>query len=901
MEWPGSRWWKFDLHVHTPASHDYRGDRGPEGCKALIRAALLAGVSGLAITDHNTPAGIEPMQQALIALRETMPENDPLAALLPAFALFPGAEVTCASGTHMLAVFPPGSPRDQVSILLNDCGIRPVRYGDKDAQAKCSEQEFCECAARQGALAIAAHVDAHRGALKLQDGQPQIHLFNHPDLSALEIHNGPVTLPTEVRRRHAFVSGSDAHCPEDVCPRFTWLRMTEPSFEGLRLALQDPDQALSSLTVPKDPNLRHAGSFIESVSVSRTRYMGQPDPWRMVFSPWLNTIIGHRGSGKSTLVALMRTVLRRDKNLPEPVQREQNLIVSQPEGRGDKGVLTPQTSVDLLYNKDGLQYRIHWDPAAAASGIAVRTSAGQWEGVPGDVRDQFPARIFSQNELFALADDPAALLRIVDEAPEVGRAQWDADWRLARDRVLDIRRALRRTAELQPEVDRLSGQLDELRRRLALLETPDNRRILETYERVHRQRAEMESRAQEMDELAAGLERTAAALQWPDVPPDLFLPEDATDAEVMVVLAEAGRTVTDASTGVAHAAERLRSGAERLRAILAASHWASRAEAARTAYEELRRQASADTSTPADYATLLQQRHEIERRMAAVQEEISTRGRLQAESEAAQQSLLALRGRLSSQRQAFVDRVLRHNPLVRIHVEPMGDVAPYGEEFWQRFGITRFEDTRQAAARDLIAAATVQARVQAIRSLVAGMEEAVAAGSNPWTQEKRFTAAAKRAGAEALDEAAVSLPEDLLQVSYRKTPGESFQLLQVGSPGQKSAALLAFFLSYGSEPLILDQPENDLDNELVSTLVVEQLKALKPRRQLIIVTHNANIVVNGDAEAVFSFEARGGQTRVPPEHSGGLDEPGVRDAVCRILEGGRAAFEARYRRIAANK
>ena len=97
--------------------------------------------------------------------------------------------------------------------------------------------------------------------------------------------------------------------------------------------------------------------------------------------------------------------------------------------------------------------------------------------------------------------------------------------------------------------------------------------------------------------------------------------------------------------------------------------------------------------------------------------------------------------------------------------------------------------------------------------------------------------------------------------------GKKFQPIAEGSPGQKTAALLAFILSYGTEPLILDQPEDDLDNHLIYDLIVQQLRETKLRRQIIVVTHNANIVVNGDA------------------------------SVCEIMEGGSQAFEQRYRRI----
>jgi len=72
------------------------------------------------------------------------------------------------------------------------------------------------------------------------------------------------------------------------------------------------------------------------------------------------------------------------------------------------------------------------------------------------------------------------------------------------------------------------------------------------------------------------------------------------------------------------------------------------------------------------------------------------------------------------------------------------------------------------------------------------------------------------------------------------------------------------------------------------------LWANKHRRQIIVVTHDANIVVNGDAEYVATLDFDHAQTRIS-EH-GGLQESALREAVCEIMEGGRSAFEQRYQR-----
>lgn len=82
-------------------------------------------------------------------------------------------------------------------------------------------------------------------------------------------------------------------------------------------------------------------------------------------------------------------------------------------------------------------------------------------------------------------------------------------------------------------------------------------------------------------------------------------------------------------------------------------------------------------------------------------------------------------------------------------------------------------------------------------------------------------------------------------------------------------------------------------------LIVTQLRNMKRSRQIVVVTHNANIVVNGDSELVVALDPYNGETK--KECNGSLQEKKVRETICAIMEGGAKAFEERYRRIALEK
>ncbi len=113
----------------------------------------------------------------------------------------------------------------------------------------------------------------------------------------------------------------------------------------------------------------------------------------------------------------------------------------------------------------------------------------------------------------------------------------------------------------------------------------------------------------------------------------------------------------------------------------------------------------------------------------------------------------------------------------------------------------------------------------------------------------------------------------------------NWQSLQALSTGQKATAVLLLLLLESEAPLVVDQPEDDLDNRFITEGVVPIMRQEKRRCQFVFSTHNANIPVLGDAEEV--------QVRIAREHMASIDSRPVRELVEEILEGGKAAFEMR--------
>lgn len=133
---------------------------------------------------------------------------------------------------------------------------------------------------------------------------------------------------------------------------------------------------------------------------------------------------------------------------------------------------------------------------------------------------------------------------------------------------------------------------------------------------------------------------------------------------------------------------------------------------------------------------------------------------------------------------------------------------------------------------------------------------------------------------------------------YLKTEAEikyDGKYLNQLSAGQKGTAYLRIQLANSafSEPIIFDQPEDDLDNKFIVSELVDIFKELKKYRQIIIVTHNANLVVNADAEQVII--AKNNDEKLS-YISGSLEDKEIQKHVCDILEGGQQAFEQRKKK-----
>lgn len=928
--YPGARWWKFDFHTHTPASSDYGAGSNQEALLAITHRDWLAnfiraGIECIAITDHHCGDWIDPLKRELVQMNS----EDVRGA--QSLHLFPGVELSI-SGIHYLAIF----GEDATSQTIKDLLARARYDGNKhNAHGICSEMDpvkVCAAVAELGGIFIPAHVDLESTGLfrSTQSGALKP-LFECDEIVACETAGNGYQMPGVFAQsgvNWTKVLGSDSHHPSprpDGSGRypgshFSWVKMGLPSIEALRLALLDgngsglqrSDEQPSGYDPNEEPDL-----WIESLEVTQAQFMGRPSPATYGFSPWLNSVIGGRGSGKSTLVHFIRLVGRRESDLTQIPAASRVREAFSSFTQIDNGLLGT-TEATLVYRKGAERYRLLWKQQDGG------TTVENWNEMIGDwisedsqeVTTRFPLTIFSQDQIGALAENSQAILQRIDEA--INKPDWQRRWDEELASYLKHLTEARRLRGQLAEKDRLSGQLTDLNKKLEIFEKSEHADILKTARRFQKQQSEFVSLLEAHTDRISGLEDFTENFLLYDLPSDL-IDDTNIDEGILTEVDKSLRTsIAKASEILLQVAEDLKTANTDARRMLNESDWQKARKSATEKYTALVNDLKEKgVNNPNEFSTLVVEKQTIESKLKKLQNLAETINQHLSKAQNSADRMLSLRQELQDLRKNFLDTNLANNPFVRISLVPYG--APHdlksAEESLR--GFLGCQDGRFASSiisedvqygilgglyRELPRESD-EARKEEIEKRLSEWKSVVRASAEGITDElilsKPFASFLQRsfeANPESIFRLESWWPEDSLEVSYSKgSEGRSFTPLANGSAGEKAAALLAFFLAYGDAPLIIDQPENDLDNHLITDLVVKQLQNNKTRRQIIVVTHNPNIVVNGDAEMVHAMGFKNGQCQ--PIAQGALQNPKVRSEVCNVMEGGEHALEKRYQRL----
>lgn len=875
----GARYLLADLQVHTPVDARFKpppDSDEPAARRKLARDYLAAaherGVRLVGITEHNDVSWIDDLRYAARGL---------------GMYLLPGFEVETSEGIHVLCLFDPDTPLADLEDTLAQLGLTKSKRRQNRLELRANRdfgglirfvQEECS------GICIAAHIESNKGLLAALREGARVEAWKTPAFGAAQLAKPPDQVESgngriirgeepiyERDRLPAYILTSDARTIQEIGTSPTWIKMDSVSVEGLRQAFLDPGSRISY----EDPAQRRTGGRLLAAAWDGG-FLGNVS---FALNPELNCLIGGKGAGKSTVVETIRFAFGLDYRTPE-VEAAGGVLLD--------AAFTSGSKVSLLVETEEPAPKRYLIERTAPHAPVVR------DPLTGEAHPELEPIalvrpcVYGQKEIYGIAQDAHARLEMLD-----GFAEDELRGPLERERDLRTRCGSngRVIVDAQRRIDDAETKLAELPRldlwrtrfrEAGFEEKLRERRQLDREDRLLKAAEQaLEERLTLIEELDSQSVAVAATLETAE--------SDLPNADVLTA---AGQTLARFDQSWKKGIAGLRSAITNANAALAParSQWTERREASAAKFDAALRELQ-NRMPEVDPERYLDVERRIEQLMPlrGVQADLEVklrkarqeRGRLLAD-------LTDARGEKHRARKRAAERLNEELAgSVRVELDYQGEREPFVERLTELRSGARVDGLRRMVEHEKF---SPEGFARALRE-----RQLTAEFGLPQGQATNLERALDEAAL--LDLETVELP-DAVQLSLDLAPAgaaREYRDLSQLSPGQKSTAILLLIMQESRDPLIVDQPEDDLDNRFIYDDIVTRLRAAKPSRQFMVATHNANIPVSGDAEQIVVLDARevAGRVRGSVQELGSIDNPGVRVAAEQILEGGEQAFRLR--------
>ncbi len=863
------QWRTVDLHNHSPASHDFGGNKDTALDDAV--AHLLAKpVDVVMFTDHHKLPDAAFVEQLSKRSGRTVLRGTELNVFVDAWSK-PESKIQKQALFHLLVGFDPEEDADYWFKHLNQrCGyeMRDVS-GTKIPGVTAPVPEICNALQEANALIIPAHLHKSSDAFKsrsvddiymdaefLKLAREHFTALEVTDLKTAEFFDGEHADTGNLRK--TCIRSSDAHEVTGIGERVTWVQMEAPTFRELKAGLEIPSRV--SLVEPDAP-----ASYVVGINV-RGRFF--TDFW-LSLSPHCNAFIGVKGSGKTSVLECLRFAL--GSLVPESRREEVQSHLSHILGQG--GMVRV-----LVKREDGAKVLVERS-VSAPDVFRLHFDGDRCEEVQNPDALMFPSFILGWHEIEQAATDPdvrQAYLDTIADREEIRQLQEAADDAMGKIRSLH-EQVVNRYAGYRSLRNRV-GRLKDLRSGLRELTDANLVALKDTYETANRQRDSIRRLASWLEECSGVEPNWEAAGFVPDIS------SLTGNSPIERFAGFASKIVTD-----------LRSHA----GAFASEHQARIAGYASELAEKSGKMTEAFSRFAAEYDAAVAELSDEKRRLLETHRQVldqtrelpgleqkmeEERGRLEgllgtlaelcADVAGALDTQTALRrarvGELAAQLEEFGVR-LEVAPRARLGVfDEIGSGNPDGAnvfgELNERFGETERHHARLAKAYE-----------SARRDLVEGFPLLLSS----------VTFGGYLSAFEG---------DDLRIFFNAGQGGEDYRAIDQLSAGQRCTAIFPLLLKLQEGPLIVDQPEDNLDNRHIADTIAPALLEDKRARQIAFTSHNANLVVLTDAEHIALFDSDGSTGEVSARGFLCTSASSITKHVIATLDGGHSALRLRYQK-----
>lgn len=884
-----AKWRKIDFHTHTPASRCFKKEVTPE---EWVNAVVEAKLDAVVVTDHNSVDWIG-------KLREVIRYRNDL-------FLFPGVELCVGNSfTHILVIFDPQMDTDEIESFVIKCGLSRNVWGDTTKTVK--EDTLAELKREYSGkvLIVPAHFNSNKGICQTLNQNGIKEFYDSIPFDAIEVRNGNdlTEVNNKIRNRVfpeiAVITGSDnpgkstgEHCITGFGNAYTWVKISEFSLEALRQVFMDYQTrsyiVLNSDDEEEDLNEVHH-NYISGMIISNLKHV---DELNFKLSPHLNCIIGGRGTGKSTVIEMSKLALSEVNSWGK--MEETSLFKT----------YTDESKIKLFYN-------FGFDKPYCINVEGKKNQKLRVEDNTGFITDHpaFPVSIYSQKELFSLVEDdnnPAKnetspLLKIIDENISLEKAEIEKEIDLIKKELLfhiedylykrnQIKEIPILKAEIELNHSKLSRVKDTgiIEKRKELNEHKKPYSFIENIlkmneslvENIINDFSEMNDKVNnDMDTLLKGFD-------------SYFTTKDAL---VMNKLKKNNNSLLDYLATYKY---ELSCVSKEIRNL----ELKKKIDDMQINYTKLLEELGTEVDEYTNIENLLNQQNEKVRMLCEIEKEISS---ITQTIKNKIKKYIEMHMKLTTLRSSIVEIINEKATNIKLHLYSISHFERWIYHIRKELGKENsFEKDFNLIVNKIFTNEIADVNqlekwfefiilndTGDIRTYINHVELNDNRFNNIWTEKRKD---------KTLHSLINFVPEDRLEIKIMN--GKEELNINEGSPGQKTAAILTFILNQGKNPLIIDQPEDDLDNSLIRNLIVENIRKIKTQRQIIIATHNPNIPVLGDAEGIIMLDRNkeGFVSFKDGKKTGCIEEKTIKKGICDIMEGGIDAFkkrEGKYRYV----
>ncbi len=876
LKYTKARFWKCALQVNPVDYIKYRGQNQKlneaDYNHQLLNACIESSISVIGMADHGNVDGVD-------AIHKLFSSNN--------IIVFPGFEIASSEQIHFVCLFDENTTSQQLERILGKLDLLDPKDGVRPSRL--SAELLIEEVNYLGGFIYAAHCTNDSGLLKAR----MPHIWQHPKLKAAQIPESIDDLkgvdddfyrkvflnkdPAYNRERSmAAINAKDVEAPDSIKEKSAscLIKMTKPSFSAFKQAFLDPESRVRlNSDVPESyfsaiESIRFVGGYLDDLNIE--------------FSEHLNAIIGGRGTGKSTLLECIRFAMNL-RPFGKNAQKQHDEIIKENLGR-ERGMIKMRIRSSVMNGRCFTVSRRYGEQTV------VKNEHGEIS--PHSAQNLLPQlEIFGQNEIYEMTQDIEGKRHLLSRFLVGDHSEYEVIIQQIRSKLADNRSAIIRAYNNKANIESDVELLPKLQDQVSQFQSLGIEEKLKIVPKIEKEKQLSTRISQEIEQLNNSMEAVVDS-----IPESLFLSESVIENLPHVELLRQQRTVL----------EKLKNDVELLSKnfkqviVLAENVTASFQQklldgiksdelSLEKAFKNIpSNQGKSGQEIGMEYQKLLQKIEQIKPKRITLKQRKIIVEELEGKRKLLLMNLSEAQANRSAKLQKAVKRLNKKLlGKLKLTISTEGDREPL-VQFLKESNLDNVGEKRLAWVRDgdfspANLSATIRQGENILKRQKWGVVQTVADALTKMSLEQQLE----------LDE--VELPDTIkmeLNVAHGVT-AENYRELERLSTGQQCTAILHLLLLDNQDPLILDQPEDNLDNAFIADRIVSELRAAKIARQFLFATHNANIPVFGDAEWIGVLDVVDGKGTIPESQQGAIDQPIIQKLAADILEGGKCAFNQR--------